>query len=149
MTRRALLPALLAGTALLAGCALFRAKEPPAAVPGPGTEPLPVQKAPEEVVVAAWAEPKELPPRGGQAQIIVRAQRRGGRPFEGVEVRIRTSAGTLFSEGRILVTDASGRTRDRLTARRGVTITVNAGGAVYRFQVPLRSESDETEGPRP
>jgi len=109
-----------------------------------------VQKAPEEVVVAAWSEPKRLPPRGGQSQIVVRAQRRGGKPFEGVEVRVRTSTGTLYSQGRVLMTDASGRTRDRLTARRGATITVNAGGAVYRFEVPLRSESeDEAERPRP
>jgi len=65
-------------------------------------------------------------------------------------VRVRTSTGTLYSQGRVLMTDASGRTRDRLTARRGATITVNAGGAVYRFEVPLRSESeDEAERPRP
>jgi hypothetical protein len=101
------------------------------------------------VVVAAWAEPKELPPRGGQAQIIVRAQRRGGKPFEGVEVRIRTSAGSLFSQGRLLVTDATGRTRDRLTARKDATITINAGGAVYRFKVPLRPEAAEAEGTLP
>lgn len=134
------------------GCALFREPEPPAppGTPTTGTEPLPVQKAPGEVVVAAWAEPKHLPPRGGQAQIVVRAQRRGGKPFEGVEVRIRTSVGTLFSQGKVLVTDANGRTRDRLTARRGATITVNAGGAVYRFEVPLRPESDDqAERPLP
>ena len=132
----------------LPGCALFRDKPPE---PGTtGTEPLPVQKAPEEVVVAAWSEPKQLPPRGGQAQIIVRAQRRGGKPFEGVEVRIRTSTGTLFSQGRVLLTDTSGRTRDRLTARRGATVTVNAGGAIYRFKVPLRSDSaGESEGSLP
>ena len=141
----ALRPALVAALVLLLpACALFRDKPP---VPGTtGTEPLPVQKATEEVVVAAWSEPKQLPPRGGQAQIIVRAQRRGGKPFEGVEVRIRTSTGSLFSQGRVLLTDVSGRTRDRLTARQGATVTVNAGGAVYRFKVPLRSESTESEG---
>jgi hypothetical protein len=133
---------------LLPACALFRGDKAP--VPGTtGTEPLPVQKATEEVVVAAWSEPKQLPPRGGQAQIIVRAQRRGGKPFEGVEVRIRTSTGSLFSQGRALLTDASGRTRDRLTARRGATVTVNAGGAVYRFKVPLREASAEGEGSTP
>jgi hypothetical protein len=142
--------AVLAGLVLLLpGCALFRGGDK-APVPGTtGTEPLPVQQASEEVVVAAWSEPKQLPPRGGQAQIIVRAQRRGGKPFEGVEVRIRTSAGTLFSQGRVLLTDATGRTRDRLTARKGATVTVNAGGAVYRFKVPLRAESTESEGTVP
>lgn len=138
----------VAAAALLPGCSLFSHPRPPE--PGTtGTEPLPVQKAPEEVVVAAWSEPKRLPPHGGQAQIIVRAQRRGGKAFEGVEVRIRTSAGTLFSQGRALTTDANGRTRDRLTARRGATITVNAGGTVYRFEVPLRAESEQTGGTSP
>lgn len=145
---RTLALAVVASAAVLQpACALFREK--PATPDTTGTEPLPVQKATEEVVVAAWAEPKQLPPRGGQAQIIVRAQRRGGKAFEGVEVRIRTSNGSLFSQGRVLTTDAAGRTRDRLTARRGATITVNAGGTVYRFQVPLRSESAETGGSLP
>lgn len=139
----------LVALALMPGCSLFRGHAQPP-VPGtPGTEPLAVQKAPEEVVVAAWSEPKRLPPRGGQANIIVRAQRRGGKPFEGVEVRIRTSVGTLFSQGRALTTDVNGRTRDRLTARRGATITVNAGGTVYRFDVPLREESEQSGGTSP
>jgi hypothetical protein len=145
--RTLVLAVLAASATLLPACALFRGKPP---TPGTtGTEPLPVQKATEEVVVAAWAEPKHLPPRGGQAQIIVRAQRRGGKAFEGVEVRIRTSSGSLFSQGRALTTDVAGRTRDRLTARRGATITVNAGGTVYRFEVPLRSASAETGSSRP
>jgi hypothetical protein len=135
--------------ALSPGCTLLRGEKPPP-VPGTqGTDPLPVQRAPEEVVVAAWSEPKQLPPFGGQAQIIVRAQKRGGKPFPGVEVRIRTSAGSLFSRGRVLVTDAGGRTRDRLTARRGATITVNAGGTVYRFEVPLREPEPPAEGSLP
>jgi len=153
-TRHLSLTAALVALLLGPGCALFRGPQgTPAPPPGPpttGTEPLPVQKAPEEVVVAAWAEPKRLPPRGGQTQIVVRAQRRGGKPFEAVEVRIRTSSGTLYSQGKVLLTNDAGRTRDRLTTRRAATITVNAGGAVYRFEVPLRSESeDEAESPRP
>jgi hypothetical protein len=145
--RQALQAVVASAALLLPACALFRDKPP---TPGTtGTEPLPVQKALEEVVVAAWSEPKQLPPRGGQAQIIVRAQRRGGKAFEGVEVRIRTSNGSLFSQGQVLVTDAAGRTRDRLTARRGATITVNAGGTVYRFEVPLRHEAAETGGSLP
>ena len=59
-------------------------------------------------MVAAWAEPKALPAGGGQAQIMVRIQRRGGKRFPGVEVRLRSSGGTL-----------------------------NAGGTRYRFQVPV------------
>ena len=109
-------------------------------LPGtPEEAPLPVKKAPEDVVVAAWSEPKQLPPKGGQAQILVRAQKRGGAPYPGVEVRVRTSSGSLFSQGRVLITDAAGQTRDRLSARRDTTITVNAGGTVYRFRIPLRT----------
>jgi hypothetical protein len=106
---------------------------------GDSGEPLPVARAAEEVVVAAWSEPKELPPGGGQAQVLVLAQKRGGAPFPGVEVRLRASAGSLFSGGRILITDASGRTRDRLTTHGPSLITVNAGGTVYRFRVPVRA----------
>ena len=106
-------------------------------------KPLPVARAPEEVVVAAWSEPKELPPGGGQAQILVRAQKRGGAPFPGVEVRLSASGGKLFSGGKVLVTDATGRTRDRLTTRDVTLVTVNAGGTVYRFRVPLRTPDAE------
>jgi hypothetical protein len=115
--------------------------EPPPVPPltDAGPPPLPVKKASEEVVVAAWSEPKQLPPRGGQVQILVRAQKRGGAPFPAVEVRIQAEGGTLFSKGRVLTTDGSGRTRDRLTARGDASITVNAGGTVYRFRVPLRA----------
>jgi hypothetical protein len=129
---------LLVAAGLLSGCkTLF---------PGDATkepEPLPVAQAAEEVVVAAWSEPKELPPGGGQAQILVRAQKRGGAPFPGVEVRLSAAGGDLFSGGKVLVTDATGRTRDRLTARKLSLVTVNAGGTVYRFRVPLRTPESE------
>lgn len=122
------------GIALAAGgCGLFH-KEPAPAGPPP---PLPVKKASEEVVVAAWAEPPRLPPGGGQSQLIVRLQRRGGAPFEGVEVRLQASPCALFSGGHVLVSDAGGQTRDRLTARRTCFITLNAGGTIYRFKVPV------------
>ncbi len=91
----------------------------------------------EPIVVSAWAEPRELPAGGGQAQILVRVQRQGGSRFPGVEVRLHASEGRLFSEGRTLVTDAQGMTRDRLTAHKSVTIALNAGGTRYRFQVPV------------
>ena len=104
-------------------------------------EPLVVTPVQEPIVVAAWAEPKELPPGGGQAQIIVRIQRRGGKRFPGVEVRLRSSTGALFSSGKVLVTDGSGMTRDRLTTKKTTTITLNAGGTRYRFQVPVTEAS--------
>lgn len=117
----------------LAGCQVFKEKPKPAA-PLP---PLPVKKATEEVVIAAWAEPRRLPPGGGQSQILVRLRRRGGAPYEGVEVRLQTSRGRLFSGGKVLVTDTAGQTRDRLTTSRTAAITLNAGGTLYRFQVPV------------
>jgi hypothetical protein len=132
----------------LGACATHRAEPPPPPPVPPGTalqpesqqesdEPLPVTPVAEPIVVAAWAEPKELPAGGGQAQILVRIQKRGGKRFPGVEVRLRSSAGSLYSAGRVLVTDASGMTRDRLTTKRTATITLNAGGTRYRFQVPV------------
>lgn len=109
-----------------------------APAPEPGAEePLPVKRVPDPIVVAAWAEPKHLPRWGGQVQILVRVQTREGRRYPGAEVRLATSAGTLFSRGRILVTDSQGMTRDRLTAQEGATIILNAGGTRYRFQIPL------------
>jgi hypothetical protein len=113
---------------------------PPAAQVPPDEEPLPVKKVEEPIVVAAWAEPKELPVGGGQAQILVRIQKRGGGRFPGVEVRLRASEGSLYSRGQVLTTDASGMTRDRLTTRKSATVTLNAGGTQYRFQVPVAEE---------
>jgi len=45
--------------------------------------------------------------------------------------------GQLFSGGKVLVTDSAGQTRDRITTSRTARITLNAGGTVYRFQVPV------------
>jgi hypothetical protein len=119
-----------------AGCGLFHKGKAPA-LPTEPPPPLPVKKASEEVVVAAWAEPPRLPPGGGQVQILVRLLKRGGAPFEGVEVRLTVAGGQLFSGGRVLKSDSGGRTRDRLTARHTAFITLNAGGKVYRFKVPV------------
>jgi DNA polymerase-3 subunit gamma/tau len=99
--------------------------------------PLAVERVPEPIVVEAWAEPKRLPPWGGQVQILVRVQKRNGHRYPGVEVRLSTSTGSLFSTGGILVTDSQGMTRDRLTAREAATITLNAGGTHYRFLIPV------------
>jgi hypothetical protein len=133
--RKRFLAALLVAAAM-AGCQDKKGK-PGAPAPPSSTTPLPVKKAAEDVVVAAWAEPRRLPPGGGQSQIIVRLRKRGGAPYEGVEVRLQSSAGTLFSGGKVLVTDGSGQTRDRLSTRRSTEITLNAGGTVYRFRVPV------------
>ena len=119
------------------GCGPLVRKEKPPAIPTEPPPPLPVEKASEEVVVAAWAEPPRLPPGGGQSQILMRLQKRGGAPFEGVKVRLSVAGGQLFSGGRVLLSDAAGRTRDRLTARHTAFITLNAGGKVYRFKVPV------------
>jgi hypothetical protein len=95
----------------------------------------------EEIVVAAWAEPSRLPPRGGQSQLLVRVQKRGGARFPGVEVSFAASTGSLYSGGRVLVTDSQGMTRDRITTSKTVTITLNAGGTRYRFQVPVGEDN--------
>jgi hypothetical protein len=52
-------------------------------------------------------------------------------------VRFKTSTGSLYSGGKVLTTDKLGLTRDRLTARKTATITLNAGGTRYTFQVPV------------
>jgi hypothetical protein len=139
-TARGVATALLAAALAGGGCTLFHKEKPPVAQPNEPPAPLPVKKASEEVVVAAWAEPARLPPGGGQTQVLVRLQRRGGAPFEGVEVRLTASGGTLFSGGKVLMSDASGKTRDRLTAHHNAFITLNAGGTVYRFKVPVGGE---------
>ena len=143
---------LAAATILLAACASLHHGPPPPPPPPPRGEPLPPEPATKErqeeepgpvravqepIVVAAWAEPRQLGSGGGQAQILVRVQKMGGARFPGVEVRLRTSAGSLYSGGKVLVTDAQGMTRDRLTTHKSSTITLNAGGTRYRFQVPV------------
>jgi uncharacterized protein (DUF58 family) len=149
----AVLGALLASLVLSAGCRTVSRKPATAGVPEATTPTSPiltpeapekgedpqlvVKKVAEQVAVAAWAEPRALPEAGGQAQLLVRVQKRGGAPFPGVEVRFKTSKGTLYSGGKVLVTDKMGRTRDRLTTKKGATITLNAGGTLYTFQVPV------------
>lgn len=135
-------------------CRTLKDRQPLPPPPPPGTPlppvttteeepPLPVKKVEEEIIVAAWAEPAKLPSGGGQSQILVRVQKRGGARFPDVEVRLRASNGSLFSAGRILVTDGQGMTRDRLTTKSTTTITLNAGGTRYRFQVPVGEEPPE------
>jgi hypothetical protein len=147
--------ALLLVAALAFGSCAARRYYPPPPPPPPGEpltpespadkerdeEPLPVKPVQEDIVVAAWAEPQTLPPGGGQAQILVRVQKRGGARFPGVEVRLRTSTGSLYSGGGVLTTDAQGMTRDRLTTRKTARITLNAGGTRYRFWVEVPESS--------
>jgi hypothetical protein len=125
--------ALVAALLLAQGC---RSASPRVTIEDVGPLP-PVKQAAEEVVVAAWADPAQLQEGGGVAQILVRLQKRNRQPYAGVEVRLQTSRGRLFSDGRILVTDARGMTRDRLTARSTATLTLNAGGTRYSFRVPV------------
>jgi len=110
---------------------------PPQAAPTPEPEKLEPRLETRPLVVTAWVEPRHLPPGGGQVQVMVRVRWRGGHPAQGVEVRISTNRGTLYSKGRILTTDASGQTRDRLTTRRTAMVTVNAGGTRISFPVPV------------
>ncbi len=142
MVRKLGIALLFAGT--LAGCRSLREEgtppEPPLDEP-----PLPVKKVQEEIVVAAWAEPSHLPEGGGQAQILVRVQKRGGAPFPDVEVRLSASKGGLYSKGAILNTNARGMTRDRLSTRKTAVITLNAGGTRYRFRVPVGDDYVPTE----
>src|SRR5688500_5528467 len=133
-------PLLLLLLVMLPACGLFRDSGPraPEAPPTPEPTPLPpVAKAPETVIVRAWAEPRQLPPAGGQAQILVLARKRNGDPFEGVAVRVEATEGTLFSKSQILTTDAAGRTRDRLTTRRSSRVTVNVGGSIQTIEVAV------------
>jgi hypothetical protein len=144
----------LAFVVLLPACGLFRDSdripqppppEPlpspsPTATPGAPAEPGPVAPASAEIRVRAWSEPRILPPAGGQAQILVLVRKRvGGDPLPGVQVRLVTTEGTLFSGGKLLTTDASGRTRDRITTRHTAVVTVNAGGTVQSVLVPVGS----------
>jgi hypothetical protein len=129
---------------MVSACQTFggRSGAPPEASTSSPTpvEPVPVKKVEEELVIAAWAEPKRLPKGGGQAQLLVRVQKRGGARFPGVEVSLGASTGSLYSAGRILMTDSEGMTRDRLTTHKTATVTLNAGGTRYRFQVPVGDE---------
>ena len=121
-------------------CGLFRdsSARAPEAPPTPEPTPLPhITRAAEPVVARAWAEPRQLPPAGGQTQILVLARKRNGDPFEGVEVQVQASEGTLFSASRTLTTDAAGRTRDRLTTRRSAVVTVNVGGTIHKIEVSV------------
>jgi len=142
------LPLALVAVAAIAaaGCRSSAPRPPqaPGSAPesGRGEDTLVVKKVQEELVVAAWAEPSHLAFGGGDAQVLVRVQRRGGAPFAGVEVRLHASLGSLFSNGHILITDERGMTRDRLTTHKTATVTLNAGGTRYSFKVPVADKPE-------
>ena len=124
----------------VSGCSLFKSDgaRAPEAPPEAQATPLPpLTPAVEPVTLRAWAEPRMLPPAGGQTQIIVLARKRNGDPYESLEVRFTTTEGTLYSQSKVLLTDSSGRTRDRLTTRRSATVTVNVGGTVQDVAVTV------------
>ena len=121
-------------------CGLFKSDAPraPEAPPEAAATPLPpLTAAVEPVILRAWAEPRLLPPAGGQTQIIVLARKKNGDPYEALEVRFTTTAGTLYSASKVLLTDSGGRTRDRLTTRSSATVTVNVGGTVQDVAVTV------------
>src|ERR1051325_3630924 len=95
-SRRVAFAGRLALLLVAAGVACKTAGPPTEKPPGPLVQPpaLPATRVSEKLVVAAWSEPKELPAGGGQAQVLVRVQHRGGVPYPGVEVRLSTSSGT-------------------------------------------------------
>jgi len=113
--------------------------EPEAAdVPQPTPEPMrPVMSSNRRIAVSVWSEPRQLPAGGGQAQILVRVQTRSNEPAPGIEVRLATDEGNLYSNGRLLVTDGRGMTRDRLTTNRSARVTVNAGGVIEELLVTV------------
>ena len=93
-------------------------------------------------MVFAWAEPSRLPAGGGDSQILVRVKKRaGGAPLAGVEVRFQASEGDLYSQGKVLLTDVRGMTRDRVRTRHTTTITLNAGGTLSRVLVNVGEPS--------
>jgi hypothetical protein len=52
-------------------------------------------------------------------------------------VQLHADYGSLYSDGRALVTDAKGLARDRLTANRPCEVIVQVGDMRYRFTVSL------------
>lgn len=162
MTRRRALLLLTLLAAIAPACASGRRPAPPPPPPEPLPAPAPeapsrpealpalppeakrneadpgeVAPAAGPIVVTAWCEPRSLPAGGGQAQVLVRVQRQNGQRLAGIEVRLAASEGSLYSAGRVLVTDASGMTRDRLTTRQSSIVTLNAGGTRYQLVVPV------------
>jgi hypothetical protein len=62
-----------------------------------------------------------------------------------VDVRVETTQGRLYSQGQILTTDQSGRTRDRITTHRTARIEINAGGTRYSILVPVLPRQAQPE----
>jgi hypothetical protein len=135
--------ALAVGVLVLWGCGVMPRRPPAIAGPTEAPSPAPIIPQRGEIVIAAWTEPRHLPRGGGPVQVLVRVQRVGGGPYRGVQVRLETDAGKLFSAGRPLVTDAQGMCRDRLTTRRPAQLVVRIGDTRYRFKVTPPPEPAE------
>jgi hypothetical protein len=114
-----------------------QAPTPSPATPSAARDLRPVARVDEDITLNVWTEPRRLPAGGGQAQVIVRVLRRNGRPLPGVEVRVTSSSGTLFSQGKILTTDDRGMTRDSLTTTGPASLTIVAGGREQRVELLL------------
>ena len=79
-------------------------------------------------VLEIGAFPAVLPRGGGTSRIVVRAYNADGNPVPNVGIFITSSAGTLDSNGRLLITDANGKVTDRLTTEETqTTVTASAG----------------------
>jgi hypothetical protein len=109
----------------------------PSATPSLDGESRALARVDGDIVISVWTEPRRLPVGGGQAQVIVRVLKRSGRPLPGVEVRITSSSGTLFSQGKILTTDARGMARDSLTTTQATSLNVAAGGREQQVELRL------------
>jgi hypothetical protein len=103
----------------------------------PAASTTPIVPRRGEIVIAAWAEPRQIPRGGGEVRIVVRVQRVGGEQYPGVQVQLRTNSGTLASAGKPLVTDAHGLAHDRLTSRRPAEVVVRVGDMRYRFKIAM------------
>jgi hypothetical protein len=92
-------------------------------------------------VVQAWAEPSHLPKGGGDSQLLVRVRKKGGALLPGVQVRFQASQGSLYSQGKVLVTDSRGMTRDRVTTHKTTLIKLDAGGTPYTLRIAVDEAS--------
>ncbi len=111
----------------------------PTPTPTPGEAQAGEPAAPNttQLALSVWSEPRRLQQGGGQALIIIRVQTPGNKPAPGLDVRLKTSEGSLYSQGRSLVTDARGMTRDRLTTSRTAKVEVQVAGLRQEIVVPV------------
>lgn len=74
------------------------------------------------------AFPAVLPLGGGTTRIVVRVLNSDGNPIRGVAIFLASSAGSLQSNGSILITNENGKVEDKLTTEEPqTTVTASAG----------------------